>query len=115
MAIGILYDVPNSSNLLADWSFANAVHHTDVSNAIFRLNNNMRIDQFILDPFDPDNLDQWSYLHQATHNAQNQILNIQGFDLTGVDFKDPDADALKNWIYAHAQEHNQMATILMLG
>jgi hypothetical protein len=112
MAVGVLYMIPSNFETLAQWSFANQAHHLDIARVIFE-KQNVRVDQFLLDPFNPYDPSIWIYLHQQVHNQQNQALGIQGQDLTGVDFNDP--DSLGDWVYVHANEHQQAATILGLG
>jgi hypothetical protein len=112
MALGGLYIIPQDDGALAEWSFANAAHHIDISRVIFELVQ-VRIDQYILDPFDPKNMGQWVYWHQLTHDAQNQVLGLKGWNLTAVNFNDP--GDLRDWVYAHADEHYKAGAILGLG
>jgi len=112
MAVGFLFTVPQDPGELAQWSFANMAHHVDIARVIFEKGGG-RIDQFLLDPINLGDPAQWVYLHQLAHNQQNRILGIQGQDLTGVDFTNP--DIFESWVYIHANEHYQAGAILGLG
>ena|SRR5215475_2059911 len=114
MSVLDLFNAPNPKDpaSMAIWSFANQAHHIDIRRVLFE-QTGLTYDQFILDPFDPKEIDRWVYWHQNMHESQNALLGIQGYDLTGVDFEDP--DGLKDWVYNHANEHYQAGQILGLG
>jgi hypothetical protein len=111
MAIGD-FSFPPDKNSFPSWSFAHAAHHIDIQNAVFNLNG-VRLDNWILDPFNVDDPGVWAYYHQVMHNQFNQQLGIQGEDLTDIDFSDP--DVITDWVYANLNEHQQAAAILGIG
>lgn len=108
-ALASLYNVPSNDQERAQWAFAHMAHHRDISRKIYELLA-LALPEFILDPIDPDNIGTWEYQHQQMHNDQNTILSIAGFDLTGLDWKNP--NELAGWVYLNGIEHRQAANIL---
>lgn len=107
-----LYNVPVTDQERAQWSFAHAAHHRDINRRIYELIK-VALPEYILDPIDPSNSGAWEYLHQITHDNENQILGIQGQDLTGIDWKDQ--NLLAGWIFLNSSEHYQASNILEIG
>lgn len=112
MAIAGLFNVPTESKELDDWTFIHLVHHRDINDQIFR-QFGVNIEEFALDPVDPNNPGQWEDQHQAMHTAVNTALGLVGFDLSGIDWKNP--NRLSGWIQANAFEHRQWADTLGIG
>ena len=107
-----LYNVPGTDEERAQWSFSHMAHHRDINARIYLLVK-VALPEYILDPVDVNNVGQWEYQHQLMHDAQNQLLGIQGQDLTGVDWKDP--NLLAAWIWLQGNEHYQASEILEIG
>ena len=107
-----LVNVPRTDEERAIWSFAHMAHHRDINAAIYRLIA-VALPEYILDPIDVNDSGQWEDQHQLMHDNENQILGIQGQDLTGVDWKNP--ELLTAWIWLNASEHYQAAEILEIG
>lgn len=107
-----LYNVPSNDAERAQWAFAHMAHHRDINRVIYQLLK-VSLVEYPLDPINVDNSGDWEYLHQVMHDSQNQILGIQGNDLTGVDWKDQ--NLLAGWTWLNASEHYQAATILEIG
>ena len=107
-----LVNVPRTDEERAIWSFAHMAHHRDINAAIYRLIA-VALPEYILDPIDVNDSGQWEDQHQLMHDNENQILGIQGQDLTGVDWKDP--QILTAWIFLNSSEHYQAAEILEIG
>ena len=107
-----LYNVPSTDAERAQWSFAHMAHHRDINEKIYVLLK-IALPEYILDPIDPNDTGQWEYLHQTMHDNQNQILGIQGQDLTGIDWKDQ--NLLSSWIWLNGSEHYQASAILEVG
>jgi len=68
------------------------------------------LDQFILDPMDPDDLGMWSYLHATMHSQINQVLGTEGFDLLSWDWNDPEQFA--TFLRLNGDEHLRLSTAL---
>jgi hypothetical protein len=109
VAIANLFNLPTVPRELEDWTFVHMVHHRDVNEQIFLLTG-IRLDEFVLDPLNPNDPGQWEYQHQAMHQAVNSVLGISGFDLSDVDFLH--TDKLAGFILQNATEHRQWADIL---
>ena len=110
-----LYNVPTTKAELDTWSFVHAAHHRDIIQSIYQLGNVVLV-EFPLDPINPaspDDMEVWSYQHQAMHEAFDQLLGIAGFDLLDVDWSDKNQVA--GWIFLNADEHVQAANLLGIG
>ena len=107
-----LANVPSTDQERAQWSFAHMAHHRDIAQAIYSLVK-IALPEYILDPVDPNDAGQWEYQHQLMHDNQNALLGIDGQDLTGVDWKNP--NELAGWIFLNMNEHFQASNILGIG
>ncbi len=107
-----LYNVPTTDAERAQWSFSHMAHHRDINLAIYRLIK-VALPEYILDPINPEDQGEWEYQHQLMHDNQNQLLGIQGQDLTGVDWKDQ--RLLAGWIFLNQSEHYLASNILEIG
>ena len=94
-----LFNVPLTDNERASWTFSHMAHHRDINLAIYNLTK-IALPEYILDPVDVNDPGQWEYQHQAMHDNQNQILGIQGQDLTGIDWKNQ--QLLTAWIFLNS-------------
>jgi hypothetical protein len=112
VSVAALFNVPETSEQLAQWSFVNAAVHADINRLILQ-NFNIIIPSYVLDPIDPTNMQVWLYQHQLMHLNMDAVLGIAGFDLTDVDFNDKGQFA--GWIQDHANEHVQAGQLLNLG
>lgn len=112
MPLATLAEVPESVSDFRRWSFSNQASHRDIARRIFELGG-AQVEQFVLDPFDPEDMGNWVWLHQSAHDQQNKALNIKGYDLTGVNWDDP--DTLHWWLLAHQDEHVRASKILGLA
>jgi len=110
--IADLYNVPSTPDELAQWAFAHMAHHRDINARIYLLVK-VALPEYILDPIDPNGSGDWEYQHQQMHDNQNQILGIQGQDLTSLDWKDE--RLLAGWVFLNANEHVQASNILEIG
>ena len=115
MSLAALWNIPQTEEQLAQWSFVNSAAHIDIVRVIFE-RTGVALDTFVLDPFDPRDeasFQPWLYQHQAMHQQMDAILGIAGYDLTDVDFNNP--GLLAGWVQSHATEHQQAGQILNLG
>lgn len=110
--IANLFNVPTTDAERAQWSFSHMAHHRDINLRIYTLIK-VALPEYILDPVDPNDMETWEYQHQLMHDNQNQLLGIQGQDLTGVDWKDQ--RLLSAWIFLNSSEHFQASNILEIG
>ena len=111
-AIAALYNVPSNDAELAQWALVNAAAHRDINRTIYNLTG-VTLDEFLLDPFNPNDPGVWLDQHQVMHQQMDTILGIAGYDLLQVDFNNP--QELAGWIYIHANEHVQASNILGIG
>jgi hypothetical protein len=109
MGVASLANIPDTTEALASWSFNHMAHHRDINRVIFQLHN-IALPEYPLDPFNPYDESVFPDQHQAMHNAQNAILQIDGNDLTGVNWSDPGQRAA--WIWLNFTEHKQASDIL---
>ena len=107
-----LYNIPGNDFDRAHWSFVHLAHHRDINRLIYELVH-IALPEYIIDPINIDDTGTWEYQHQLMHDNQNAILGIQGFDLTGIDWKKE--NELAGWIFLNASEHFKAADILRIG
>ena len=107
-----LYNVPATDEERAQWAFAHMAHHRDINRRIYELVK-VALPEYILDPVNPDDTGDWEYQHQLMHDNQNQLLGINGQDLTELDWKDQ--RLLNAWVFLNANEHVQASDILEIG
>lgn len=110
--IADLYNVPGNDAERSEWAFAHMAHHRDINAAIYNLIK-IALPEYILEPLDPNDTGQWEYQHQIMHDNFNAILGIQGQDLTGINWKNP--NLLAGWIFLNQSEHYQASNILEIG
>ena len=112
MSVPTLYQNPHTPEEMAVWSFAHQAHHRDIARLVFEVYGT-RLDEFVLDPFDPRDEEGWLITHQIMHGQMDEVLGISGYVLSSVDWNDP--DQLKMWLTHHGSEHFQAGTILNIG
>lgn len=113
MSLAGLYNVPSTPQDQASWAFVHAAHHVDIVRLIYQTNNSLVLQSYMLDPFDPNNMDVWLDQHQVMHQQMDAVLGIAGFNLSEVDWQDQNQRAA--WISLNAQEHYQAGAKLGLG
>jgi hypothetical protein len=112
MGLASLAFVPNTQAEFQVWSFSNQASHRDIAEAIFRLNAT-NVSVYCVDPFDPENLGNWPWLHQAMHDQMFTAAGLPtSYDLTGIDWQDP--EVVQNWVAAHSDDHNRISAFLGL-
>jgi len=113
MGLAVLLNLPVTPELITQFSFSNQDSHQKIADAILR-KFNMTIPIYPLDPIPPtkEGLLTWGLNHQSAHNAQNEILGIQGQDISEVDFKSE--GELASWIQEHFIEHYLAETQLQV-
>lgn len=111
MSVAAIFNVPSNQAEFNDWSFCHSDHHTNVAAKLRTVG--IVVPTYILDPINPADTGTWEYQHQLIHDAIDQVLGIQGFDLSDINWQDRNEFA--GWIFLNANEHYQMAAILEVG
>lgn len=112
MALAALLNFPQSSEEMSMWSFAHQAHHTDILRRISETKS-QNLTSYMLDPFDPSNMAPWLENHSQMHQEMDKALNIEGFDLTELDWNDP--LNVVDWLQKHFVEHAIVAQQLGIG
>lgn len=107
-----LFNIPSTQNELHTWSFVHAAHHRDINRIVYQIFGET-LDEMILDPFDPNDADDWLQNHQSMHQQMDDLLAVSGYNLLSVDFKDH--GEFSGWVFLNADEHFKVANILGLG
>jgi hypothetical protein len=107
MPVADLSNAPASDQELAQWSFAHQDHHRNII-AFIQRTQNVVLPQYVVDPVDTGPNAAWGDLHQTMHNNSDVILGVSGYDVSEVDWKNP--DQLASWIWLHYQLHYAEAT-----
>ncbi len=110
--VAALYNVPNNTQELAEWSFSHAAHHNDIIRVIYQITK-IALPVFVLDPVDINNSQVWADQHQQMHTQMDAILGISGYNLDDWDWKNQ--STLAGNIYNNGNEHYQAAAILEIG
>ena len=105
--IASLYNVPSTDEELTTWAFLHAAHHADI-NRVIQQTQGVQLSAPVLNPFDPNDMQEWLDQHQILHQQMNQVLGISGFNLDEVDFNAEGQRA--GWIWLNGQEHQQAGT-----
>jgi hypothetical protein len=96
-----------SKEELADASFAHMAQHRDYIRVVLqRLGK--RLDEYPLDPIDPDNMEAWAYHHAIMHQQLDAALGISGYNLLQFDWDD------QNLFDLHFDLHSRESGILNL-
>ena len=101
MPIAILYNVPLTNEQQSVFDFAHADHHRRMI-AQVQQTFGITLDEFVLDPFDPERPDA-GLLHQEMHDAIDALYGVAGYDLIDVNWQDQGQRA--GWIWLNAQLH----------
>lgn len=112
MGLPSIYIQPESEDEWTAWSFNHAGNHYDILQAAFT-SKGQNLNQYILDPMNPDDLGTWLYQHQVTHNQINALLGTQGNDLLNLDWRDPEQFA--SWLRLNGDEHVRISAALGIG
>lgn len=109
MSLPVIFMQPNDADSWRKWAFSHAAIHFDVNGAVFQ-QKAAKIQEFQLNPIDPDNLGFWLYAHQISHQQTNQALGLQGYDLLSLD--PSDTEGFAQWLQQHGDEHLNWNKIL---
>lgn len=102
MAIADLFNVPNTPSEMATWSFNHMAHHRELNAAILQ-QRDIALPEYILDPINLEDPEQFLQQHQQMHNNNDAVLAVSGYDLTEVDWSD--AGQRAGWIFLNATLH----------
>ena len=108
MSLPKLYAFPTSQEDWRGWFFNHAANHYDWVNA--PLAAGQMLVQYPLDKSDFSDMGMWFYQHQIMHNQANALLKTTGFDLSVLDWEDP--DQLRNWLNLNGNEHVRISAAL---
>ena len=119
MPLSEIVQMPVTADEVKRWSFAHMANHRDIIRRIYETTTPVppattpppiSLNPYPLDPFDPDNLDQWLYQHSVMHVEMDAVLGIAGYNLLDLDWRDP--DQLREWISFNSDEHVQASRLL---
>ena len=106
MSVADLYNIPATDDEMAKWSRLHAVQHR-LTNVAVLAQAGVAVPDYILDPVDLSDPQNFLNQHQQMHNFVDLIYGISGYDLSEVNWDDPGQRA--GWIYLNAQLHVQEA------
>ena len=112
MALAALLNFPQSPEEMSMWAFAHQAHHTDILRRISETQS-QNLTSYMLDPFNPADMDSWLSNHYQMHLEMDKTLNIEGFDLSELDWNDP--LSVVDWLQKHFVEHAIAAQLLGIG
>lgn len=112
MSLPLLYSQPDTKDQWDGWSFNHAALHYDWIQVIGNTKQ-IALQQFLLDPVDPEDLGMWLYNHQVAHDQVNEVLGTTGYNLLELDWRDPDQFAM--WLRLNGDEHTRISAALGVG
>ena len=113
-SLASLFNVPTTPEELQIWASAHMTHHRTINRRVYELSNGLLVlPEYVLDPINPNDTGVWEDQHQIMHQDLESVLGISGFDLSNVDFKNP--ERLAGWIQLNANTHYQASNILEIG
>lgn len=92
----------DDADMRALFSVCNQDSHVQIIKAI-NASQGKNLEQFSLDPLDPDDLENWLEQHQQLHNDLNAALGTQNYNLNTIAFDS--AGSVQLWVQLHVQEH----------
>jgi hypothetical protein len=111
MGLATLSNLPRTPQELAAFSFSHQAAHRDEIAAIARIYKK-QLNEYVLDPMDPGDMQTWAQRHQVMENERNAVLGLPNYDLIDVDWSDEEA---WGWfIDVNADAHQQAFQILGL-
>jgi hypothetical protein len=103
MPVSNLLNTPHNEYEWDIWAWSNKDAVTQIRQAIFtQTNGRTNLFEYQLHPISFDNFQQYLQNLQSSHDDFNEVLNLQGVDLEGVDIKDQ--NQLQSWVYLVWQE-----------
>lgn len=102
MSVADLANVPNTDEEMVKWSALHAYHHRQINGAILLIHD-IALPEYILDPVNLADPQAFLNQHQQMHQNTDQVLGIQGYDLTEVDWND--LGQRSGWIWLNFQLH----------
>ncbi len=112
MSVAALFNVPRTGDELNEWGFSHMANHRDIIRLIYQIEK-VALPEYCLDPINPDDTGTWTRLHQQMHQDMNAALNLAGYDLLGLDWRDE--NTLAAWIQLNAVEHRAASDLLRIG
>jgi hypothetical protein len=115
MSLGQLSTAPTNAEEVTWLAAANQDEHVKVAAAIAS-SSKYQNQNLLVRPLDPipignqKALEDWLNNHYDMHNAVNAVLEIDGSDISTVDFNNK--DQLAAWTLLHYSEHSQWQQIL---
>jgi hypothetical protein len=99
----LLSPIPKDPNAKNWWTFKHWNDHLEIIQAIQK-KTGQNLVRYIIDPMNPSDEEGWNLRHQQMHDDMNNILNIQGLDLSKIPNKEETAE---EWAAIHFREHQQ--------
>ena len=109
MALATIGIAPSSSEAFSIWAQAHATHHYDCIR-VATPKYSKTFTQYVLDPFDPNDMQIWLDQHWQMHMEMDASTNVVTNDLSELDWGDE--ASLQTWITQNYGEHEQWSTIL---
>lgn len=109
--ISALINVPASESEWSIWSFAHALDHKEIIQAI-QQQGGPALPEYQLEPLNFDEVEDFLERNTHAHNDMNGALRLNSADLQEVDFEDK--QQLVSWIGIHWQEHTAARAVLRI-
>lgn len=104
----LLYPPPTPQGL-GDFMFSHNQHHIAIIRGLKQVKN-VDATLYQIYPFNPKDLENWLQAHQQLHSDYESVLQIQGNDLSEVDFKNQ--KQFDAWLFLNFSSHRSAAQLL---
>jgi len=101
MLAAVINPSPDDQDFSA-WSFNHYQDHLEIIQAV-KAHGGPSLEILEINEINPQDVQSWLERHQTMHNDMNGVLNLQGNDLTAVDFRD--AGQRQSWMWLNFNEH----------
>lgn len=108
MSLATLFAVPTTRVQEQAWSFSHMAHHRDMLRQL-QIQMQITLPEYALDPWTEELAD----LHQEMHQQLDAALGVGSYDLSDVNWDDPQQRA--SWILLNAALHQIEGGILGVG
>ncbi len=109
MSLANIFNIPGDPETMAAWSFSHMAHHRDIIRRLYQTRG-LLLDEYAIDPVNPNNLKGFLDQHQIMHQQFSTVLGLPGWDLGEVDWQNKGQRSV--WIDLNARAHRAASDVL---
>ena len=108
MSLAQLLVIPQGPHGFEEWTFWHYQHHLAIIGAARQVKG-VNLTLYPIWPFSPGNPEGWLLAHQQQHNDMDALYNVNGADLSTLDFTN--AKEVDAFLFLQFQEHQSVAKL----